>query len=268
MIWSSKRSRRSSWSTAPTVRSTAHVDGGGLIRADGASKRRDILGRRWKTISADCRTVVEDCRSSKAVAFCPAARAALDAWHPEAAKALAGTLIDEILTAYFGKNRTKYTPHPQGKRTKDAYDEFNVRQFIAFAPMWQTYQQFFATNGDKVPTTFSRNATARTVSPRQFNRRNAVQGLMVACSLLRRLDEEAQGPETATSVSCAACHRASSVQASSGTWLRGWAVGKILRRTHLLSQQSLVYKRRRHRWVVRRSPQGIGAGQERISIPI
>jgi negative regulator of replication initiation len=29
------------------------------------------------------------------------------------------------------------------------------------------------------------------VSPRQFNRRNAVQGLMLACSLLYRLDEEA-----------------------------------------------------------------------------
>ncbi|WP_284982855.1 hypothetical protein [Arthrobacter sp. efr-133-TYG-118] len=40
--------------------------------------------------------------------------------------------------------------------------------------------------------TFSRNATAHTVSPRQFNRRNAVQGIMVACSLLYRLDEKAQ----------------------------------------------------------------------------
>jgi hypothetical protein len=111
---------------------------------------------------------------------------------------LAGTLIDAIWTSYFGKNHQVHAAS-QGKRTKDAYDEFNVRQFIAFAPMWQTYQQFFATNGDKVPTTFSRN-TAHTVSPRQFNRRNAVQGLMVAGGLLCGLDEEAQGHEPATSV--------------------------------------------------------------------
>ena len=58
--------------------------------------------------------------------------------------------------------------------------------------MWQTYQKFFVTDGDKVPMTFSRNATAHTVHPRQFNRRNAVLGLMVACSLLCRLDEEAR----------------------------------------------------------------------------
>ncbi|MGH3631955.1 MAG: hypothetical protein ACRDRL_31505 [Sciscionella sp.] len=59
--------------------------------------------------------------------------------------------------------------------------------------MWQTYQQFHVEAGDVVPTTFSRNATAHTVNPRQYNRRNAVQALMVACSLLCHLDAEAAG---------------------------------------------------------------------------
>jgi hypothetical protein len=165
-----------------------------LIRADGASKRRDIIGRRWKTILADCRDAVEGCASEAVASYKPFAMAAIDALgagHTEAAQALAGSLVDAILSSYFGKDRTKYTPDRKGKRTKDAYDEFSVRQFIAFAPMWQAYQQFFVTDGDKVPTTFSRNATAHTVSRRQFKRRNAVQGLMVACSLLYRLDEEA-----------------------------------------------------------------------------
>jgi hypothetical protein len=165
-----------------------------LIRAGGASKRRDILGRRWKSISADCRTAVETC-SSKAVApYRPVAVAALDALdagHTAAAQALAGSLVDAVLSSYFGKDRYKYTPSKGGTRTRDAYDEFGVRQFVAFAPIWQTYQKFFVEDGDKVPTTFSRNATAHTVSPRQFNRRNAVQGLMFVCSLLCRLDEEA-----------------------------------------------------------------------------
>jgi hypothetical protein len=169
-----------------------------LIEADGASKRRDILGRRWKTISADCREAAEN-RTSSAISpyvpFALAALDALDAGHVAAAQALAGSLVDAILSSYFGKDRSKYTPHPQGKRTKDAYEEFNVREFVAFAPMWQAYQQFFVTNGDKVPNTFSRNATAHTVSPRQFNRRNAVQGLMFACSLMYRLDEEALARE-------------------------------------------------------------------------
>jgi hypothetical protein len=57
--------------------------------------------------------------------------------------------------------------------------------------MWQAYQQFWVDEGDNVPTTFSRNATAHTVSPRQFNRRNAVQALMFAIGLLYFLDEQA-----------------------------------------------------------------------------
>ena len=164
-----------------------------LIRADGATCRRAILGRRWKRISADCRMVAEACTSQSAVPYVRFALAALDALdegHTEAAQALAGSLVEAILSSYFGTDRSEYTPDKAGKRTKEAYDEFGVRQFIALAPVWQTYQKFFVSEGDKVPMTFSRNATAHTVSSRQFSRRNALQGLMVACSLLYRLDEE------------------------------------------------------------------------------
>lgn len=171
-----------------------------LIRADSASKRRDILGRRWKTISADCREVVTACTTGAIAPYIPFAVAAvdaLDAGHTEAAQALASSLIDAILSAYFKKDRYKFTPDRKGKRTTDAYNEFTVRQFIAFAPIWQTYQQFFVENGDAVPTTFSRNATAHTVNRRQYNRRNAVQALMVASSLLCRLDEEAAARKAA-----------------------------------------------------------------------
>lgn len=165
-----------------------------LIRADGASRRRETLGRRWKTISADCRLAVNECSSSAVALYQLVALTALDALdegHTAAAQALAGSLIDAILSSYFGNDRSKYTPAGNGKRTTDAYSAFSTRQFIAFAPMWQAYQKYFVTEGDKVPMTFSRNATAHTVSPRQYNRRNAVQGLMFACSLLYRLDEEA-----------------------------------------------------------------------------
>jgi len=164
-----------------------------LIRSGSTRERRAVLGRRWKTISTDCRAVVEGCASDTVAPYVPfavAALDALDAGHTAAAQALTGSLVDAIVTAYFGDDRYKYTPNKK-TRTTGAYDEFTIREFIAFAPMWQAYQRFFVTKGDKVPTTFSRNATAHTVSPRQFHRRNAVQGLMLTCSLLYRLDEEA-----------------------------------------------------------------------------
>ena len=46
-------------------------------------------------------------------------------------------------------------------------------------PIWQAWQKFFPHEGLPVPHTFSRNATAHTVSTKQYSRRNAVQGLMI-----------------------------------------------------------------------------------------
>lgn len=163
-----------------------------LIGAESAAKRREVLGRRWNTISADCRTAVEGLGSEAVApytAFAVAALDALDNQHTEAAQALTGSLIDSLLTAYFGKDRKNYTPN-KSTQTTAAYDEFTIREFIAFAPMWQTYQQFWVNNGDRIPNTFSRNATAHTVSPRQFNRRNAIQALLFATSLLFFFDEQ------------------------------------------------------------------------------
>lgn len=166
-----------------------------LIRADTAAKRREILGRRWTAISADCRAVMmarESDAFDSCVPFAVAAIDALDSGHTAASQALVGSLIDSILTAYFGTKRQDYTPSRKGTRTTASYDEFTIREFIAFAPTWRAYQQFWVEDGDPVPTTFSRNATAHTVSPRQFSRRNAVQGLLFASSLLYFFDEQAK----------------------------------------------------------------------------
>lgn len=163
-----------------------------LVRAETAAKRREILGRRWKAISEDCRTMVEACRTeavSSYVASAVAAMDALDSGHSKAAQALTASLIDTMLTAYFGEDRKNFTPDRKGKRTTDAFYEVSFREFIAVAPMWQAYQQFRVEDGDRVPTTFNRHATAHTVHPQQFTRRNAVQALMFASGLICFFDD-------------------------------------------------------------------------------
>lgn len=160
-----------------------------LISADGSSGRREVLGRRWKTVVADCRAVVEGSASEATAAFVPPMRRALDALdggHAHAAQSLAASLIDALTTDVLGDKQqsAEYKPHPRGTRTTDAYMELGVRKFLAFAPVWQAYQRFDPDTADSVPRTFSRHATAHTVSPRQYNRRNAVQAAMIACGML------------------------------------------------------------------------------------
>lgn len=170
-----------------------------LIMAESAAARREILGRRWKTISADCRTALEGCTSSSMtghVAFAEAALDALDVGNSYAAQALAASVLDTVVNGYFGARRKKLTPSKKNT-TPDEYDEFTVREFIAFAPMWQAYQQFYPERGDRIPTVFNRHASVHGVSNRQYSRRNAVQALLFVCSLLLFLDEQATSLEAA-----------------------------------------------------------------------
>lgn len=171
-----------------------------LIDADCTAARREILGRRWKAISADCRSSLEGCTSNSVaehVSFAVAALDALDGGNPRAAQALAASVLDTLVNGYFGKKRRlELTPNAKTK-TPNEYDEFTARDFIAFAPLWQAYQQFHPDRGDRIPSVFNRHASVHGVSKRQFSRRNAVQALLFISGLLVRLDEKALKVEAA-----------------------------------------------------------------------
>lgn len=170
-----------------------------VLRAESTAVRRDLLGRRWKAISSDCRAALASCSSSIVVPyvrFAVGALDALDAGNPDAAQAMAASVLDTVVNGYFGKQRYDLTPN---KKTADAseYDNFTMLEFIAFAPLWKAYQQYRPENGDPVPRTFSRHASVHGVSSRQFSRRNAVQAVLFVSSLLLFLDEEAAAVQAA-----------------------------------------------------------------------
>jgi hypothetical protein len=162
-----------------------------LIRAESPEKRREILGRRWKAISADCRTHVNECTTAQTEAlkrFSILALDALDAGHTEAAQALAANTLDTLLTTHMPIQRKKLVP---GKKvtTSDHYRELAVREWLAFGPIWSAHQNYWPSNGDPVPRTFNRHVTVHGVSTSQFSKRNAIQGLMLVCSILRYADD-------------------------------------------------------------------------------
>jgi len=170
-----------------------------LVRAETTAERRNILGRRWKAVAADCRGSLEACTSASVAAyvkFCLRAVDALEAGHVEAAQTLAASTLDTVVNGYFGKQRYDLTPNKK-TTTASEYEKFTLREFIAFAPLWQTYQKYRTDEGDPIPHTFSRHASAHGVSEKQFSRRNAVQAVLFLSSLLVFLDEEASALEAA-----------------------------------------------------------------------
>lgn len=172
-----------------------------LIRADSAAKRREILGRRWIAISKDCRAAIESCDTRAVASYRHTAVMvldALDAGHTEAAQALAGSLLDSMVNTYFGHRRHLYTPDKSGNRTNSAYEEFGAHEYQALAPVWRAWQKYFPDEGVPIPHTFSRNATAHTVSRKQYSRRNTLQAAMIVSGLLLLFDMETRRLERAS----------------------------------------------------------------------
>lgn len=169
-----------------------------LLQAESQEARRAILAERCSVIIKDCRDVVEAGDSAMLASDrnkVLEAAAALEAGFISPAQALIGSIVESLVWDYFGKDykkREPFIPDKKGVRTPEAYDQLGVHEYIALAPIWQAFQKFDAAKGDPVPTTFSRNACAHTISDDQFTQVNALQGLMLASSILALMEEALQ----------------------------------------------------------------------------
>lgn len=173
-----------------------------ILMADTWQKRRAFLGNNWQALTQDCREALEDCSAPEIQTYLRFANAAIDAMesnNPQAAQALSASIIDSFITEYFGgrKKSSRYKPNKKGTRTTEFYfKDFHSLELIALAPMWSAYQAWDPDEDEPIPRKFSRHATAHTVSTQQYSRRNAVQALMFASSLLLWWDHVNNIPAT------------------------------------------------------------------------
>lgn len=159
-----------------------------LFAADNKAERRKIIGRRWKTATAACRSVLDEIDSeelSKYTQFAEKSLHALETGQPEAAQALSANLLDTILRETLnGSDRKMVTD----QRQRLDLDELPFRSSIVLGGIWGSHTQFWQNRGDKIPRAFSRHASAHGVSPRQYSRVNSVIALMHVVSLLKLID--------------------------------------------------------------------------------
>jgi hypothetical protein len=162
-----------------------------LIEARSSADRRAILGRRWRSISADCAQYLSQCDAPSLAeerTFALKAVAALRDGHSAAAQALAANLLDTLVTKHFKADRHVLIPS-KNVRLPDGYEAFMGRKYLAVAPIWSAYMSYFVANGDPIPRVFSRHATAHSVSEAQMSRRNAVLAVLLVSSLVGYLNE-------------------------------------------------------------------------------
>lgn len=168
-----------------------------ILNADTAAKKREILGRKRREITADCRVVAATVTSTR---FAPYAKMlamsldALDADQFAASQALTSNVLDSLVFERWGEKKqrdwAKFLPDGNGKRADGL--EMAFHDYLATAPIKQAFQHFDRAAKKTTPRdAYSRHATAHTVSGWQYSRRNAVQAAMAAASLLLFLEEQA-----------------------------------------------------------------------------
>lgn len=160
-----------------------------LLAAPDARARREILGRRFTRIVADCDDLLDACvepDTREAVIFARAGIAAARGGHTHAAQALWANTLDSLLWAAFEPTARKAFVDRNHRTTTDPR---TLRELLLMAPIAHGHSRYFPAEGDLIPRTFSRHASAHGVSRRQYNKRNAAQALLLLTSLIAYLND-------------------------------------------------------------------------------
>ena len=158
-----------------------------LFSAASAQERRSVIGRSWKTIVVASERELDEVTKPALRHYASFARNAADAvksGHHVAGQALAANLLDTVLKREFTKKSSRAITD---QSLRFDINEYPLRLALVLGGIWGAYLQYWPSNGDKIPTRFSRHASAHGVSPRQYSRINATISIMHVAALLRAL---------------------------------------------------------------------------------
>lgn len=164
-----------------------------VLGAEDTASRLRVLYQRRDEIMDDCVEQLDYCTDVELTELVPAAREAIECLRASmflGAQALAASVLDSTLQRVY--DRDVYDAVK--RRTKDgqptqALEDMGFRDSLVFVPVWTVYQQYWVHNGDPIPSTFARHASAHAVGAVQYTPANAVHSIMIATTLLRHTQE-------------------------------------------------------------------------------
>lgn len=158
-----------------------------LLAARGTKAARSLLNTRAPKIIEDCQIVWESHRNSATHGWIQLLETGLEAYldgHTAPAQALFTSVMDSIVWELPRNDRSRYTTHAKGSKDWGKLLNEEVATALAMLPLWQVYERNFKSSGDLVPSEFNRHATLHRASMRQYSKRNAIQAMMLATSVL------------------------------------------------------------------------------------
>lgn len=165
-----------------------------LLRAKDSAGRRQVLGECYESIIEDCAVVLEGADHQVVgdeLTFALDGLGAMRAGHFRSAQAMFTVTLDTLIYRYYPDReiRSAITNRKRGDDIPGEIDNMRVHEAFVWLPIWNAHEAFWKDKGDKVPHYYSRHASVHAVSPRQFNKRNCIQVLMLITSLIGYIDQ-------------------------------------------------------------------------------
>ncbi|MFT3969088.1 MAG: hypothetical protein QM695_02130 [Micropruina sp.] len=159
-----------------------------LLAAHQDGTTRMLLTKKWRPIIADCRAALVRHKNPATAEWSHLVAEGISTYedgHPSAAQALFIVVIDSITFALPRSDRQRYT----GSKNRSTYevileDEEYLATALIAIPVWKIHEPNWEYRGDKIPRTLSRHASLHRASSRQYSKRNAIQALLLATSMV------------------------------------------------------------------------------------
>ncbi|MDI9589080.1 MAG: hypothetical protein QM234_09045 [Acidobacteriota bacterium] len=164
------------------------------------NNRRNAIWSHRQSIVTDCETWLRDDEVQRSVSesqLALEALTALQSGHFTSAQALFTVVLEalseRLLSADDGKNRRSikdFDPRKDGKvpaflqSQAEADEIYEMADLIAWLPICHAYLPFNFKIKGEIPREYNRHASTHTTSNRQFVKRNTIQVLMLATSLI------------------------------------------------------------------------------------
>ena len=160
-----------------------------LLEAPDLEARTIVLLGAQELVVEDMRACLAEITSEDVAGHRTAAQQAIDAFeagHVEAAQALAAAAISALINGTLGLTFHRAEESLQGDPMEASIKAFRKRAVFNMVSI--SLQRYYADRGDPVPASFSRHATAHSISNEQYTKVNSLAALLLLVAFIKELD--------------------------------------------------------------------------------
>lgn len=162
-----------------------------VFQADSKAARRRVFGSRWRSISQDCLTALDQIDDDSPWAsdrnFARLSAEGLLDGHHQLSQAMSISLFDSILRKRYAE---KELSRLVNQNNRPELTEVGIKLALVLGGVWAIHGKYWPNRNSSVPTKLSRHASVHAVSRRQYSRVNSVLALCHVTSLICFLDSE------------------------------------------------------------------------------